>query len=143
MNISLDGEGLRSVARDEILFKEGDPADRFFLVASGTILFLKRDGDRLRLVYSAGPKDVVGEEALLARVPHAYAAVAAEDSEVVEVPLELLDSVMGRAPKWVPQLLATLSGRFNETADVVARNHLSVPEELPEGEQVRLKKLLA
>ena len=61
---------------------------------------------------------------------------------MVEVPLELLDEVMGKAPKWLGELLATLGQRFNATADVVAK-HLSVPEDLPEAEQVRLKKLLA
>jgi CRP-like cAMP-binding protein len=141
MSTSLDGK-TRVLDRDEILFREGAPADRFFLVASGSVRCLKGDGDRIRQVFLAGPKDVIGEEALFARTPHAYAAVAAEVCAVVEVPLELLDEVMGKAPKWLGELLATLGQRFNATADVVA-NHLSVPEDLPEAEQVRLKKLLA
>jgi CRP-like cAMP-binding protein len=146
MNSSFES-GPRSVAKDEILFKEGSAAAKMFLVISGRILCLKRDKDRLIPVLSAGPQEIVGEEALFARTAQPFSAIMAESGEVVEVDLSQVDDVMLKSPKWIRDLMATLAERVVGTCDAIAE-HRIVSEEYVEQnifsdkEEVRLKKLL-
>ena len=82
----------------EVVFREGDPADALFLVASGKIgIFKSQEGGEVRLA-EVGPEGIFGEMGLLKeRGTRSASARAMEDSLVVKVgenPIELL-SVMG------------------------------------------------
>lgn len=146
MSISLES-GTRSVAKDEILFKEGSAAAKMFLVVSGRILCLKKDKERLIPVLSAGPREIVGEEALFARTAQPFSAIMIESGEVVEVDLSQVDDVMLKSPKWMRDLMATLAERVVGTTEAIAEHRIVAEEYVEEKmfsdkEEVRLKKLL-
>jgi CRP-like cAMP-binding protein len=146
MNTSFDST-TRTVGKDEVLFREGSAAEKMFLVLSGRILCLKRDKDRLIPVLSAGPSEIVGEEALFARTAQPFSAIMAERGEVVEVDLSLVDDVMLKSPKWMRNLMETLASRVVGTCEAIAE-HRIISEEYEElnifsdKEEIRLKKLL-
>jgi len=68
----------RSLAAGEVLMREGEPGDRYYVVASGS-LDVSQDGRALR---RCGPGEGVGEIALLRRIPRTATVVAAEPTEV-------------------------------------------------------------
>lgn len=147
MNISLSPH-VRIVGKDEILFKEGEDATKLVLVRSGAVLAVKASKERLVPVFSAGPRQVLGEEAVLARVPHTFSAVVTEEAEIVEVNADDVRAVLKEAPHWIGQLFATLGERVVETSEALAEHRIINPRlsggsELPPQEENRLKKLLA
>lgn len=44
----------------EFIFREGDPANRFYLIHSGTVALESRTNDGPRVVQTIGPGDVLG-----------------------------------------------------------------------------------
>jgi len=146
MDISLNSN-VRIVAKDEILFREGEAANKIFLIKSGAILCLKKSKDRLVPVYSATNQNVIGEEAVLTRTGYSYTAVVSESAQVVEVDAKLVTKTLDEAPYWLGALMATLGERFNGTADAVSEHRIFAPElagdqELSAQEETRLKKLI-
>jgi CRP-like cAMP-binding protein len=134
--------------KDDVLFREGDVADTIYLVKQGRILRLKRSGERLVAVGTAGEREVVGEEGLLRGLPHGYSAVATEETQVVTVQGALIEGALGTAPPWMRELFKTLAERYAGTAEAIAEHRISDAalgggEELPPQEENRLKKLLA
>ncbi|MCZ8516392.1 cyclic nucleotide-binding domain-containing protein [Paenibacillus filicis] len=69
----------RRVQRGETIVREGESADRFFMISKGR--FEKHAGDKRTGVLGAG--DYFGEIALLAGVPHTDSLTALEDSELL------------------------------------------------------------
>jgi len=72
--------GLESVQvpAGKLVFRQGDPADRFYVIETGTADVV---GDG-RIVTKLGPGDGFGEIALLRRVPRTAAVLAAGDLEL-------------------------------------------------------------
>lgn len=68
----------RTLAAGDVLMREGEPGDRYYIVASGA-LDASQGGRHLR---RCGPGEGVGEIALLRRIPRTATVVAAEPTEV-------------------------------------------------------------
>lgn len=71
----------RQVALGEIVIREGDPGDCFYMILSGR--FEVRTAGRL--IATLGPGDFMGEIALLASVPRTATVAASERSDVLEL----------------------------------------------------------
>ena len=81
-----------SYAAGETVMREGEPGDRFFIVASGSV-DVSQGGRSLR---TSGPGEGVGEIALLRRVPRTATVNAAEDSVLYALESrDFLDAVTG------------------------------------------------
>lgn len=146
MTISFESH-VRTVAKDEIIFKEGDEASQFFIVKSGSIRRLKRSGERLVAIGVAGEKEIVGEEGVLLGHVHGYSAIAAEESDIVAVDAGPVGNVLEAAPAWISDLFKTLAERYSGTSDAIAEHRISDVElgggdALPPKEENRLKKIL-
>lgn len=82
-----DGEGLarrlerRSVSAGEVLFRQGDPGDRLYLVLSGRLhAQIAGDGGTTQPLGEIGPGELVGETALLRGGPRSATVEAVEPS---------------------------------------------------------------
>ena len=70
MRAMMERGQVTTYAAEEILFREGDPADAVLLVLSGKLEVFVSDGRKeSRVVAEAGPGRIVGEVAVLHRVP--------------------------------------------------------------------------
>jgi len=84
----------RSLAGGEVLMREGEPGDRYYIVATGA-LDVSQGGRHLR---RCGPGEGVGEIALLRRIPRTATVVAAEPTEVLALEsADFLAAVAGDA----------------------------------------------
>jgi hypothetical protein len=65
-------------AADEVVMREGEPGDRYYIVASGSLQVTSSG----RAIGTSGPGDGIGEIALLRQVPRTATVRAIEDSEL-------------------------------------------------------------
>lgn len=64
----------RELADGEVVYDQGDPADRFYTVTSGLIQLVKRDVSGETLMARLGPGNFFGEQALIRNEPRAMRA---------------------------------------------------------------------
>ena len=65
----------------EVIFSEGDPADRMYLVSGGSVALSIGD----QLVETVGPGGLFGEMAVIDREPRSATAVAETDVTIVSI----------------------------------------------------------
>src|SRR5262245_10813080 len=81
---------LRSVLRDEILFRPGESAAPFFVVVSGQLEIVRPSRDSDTLVTNLGPGQFSGEINLISGRPPLVRIRALEAGEVIELDRERL-----------------------------------------------------
>lgn len=106
-----------SLASGEVLFREGDPGDRAFLVSSGEVEILKTTERRevLLAVRSAG--EVIGEMALLDEETRSATVRARGATELLSIPKTALEDLLATSPSAALSILRPLSRRIRETND--------------------------
>ena len=107
--IAFSAEPVR-LAKGDVLFRRGDPADAAYFVAEGAIGFHDDDqpyddAPRLR----AGPDSLIGEAAMLAEVERPATARALEATTVLKIPRAILRRVLTEFPDDAAQMRAALA----------------------------------
>jgi Fe-S-cluster-containing dehydrogenase component/CRP-like cAMP-binding protein len=90
---------VRTLAKDELLFRHGDPADALFVVASGSCALsgVRRGDESAEIIRRAGRGDLLGEEATVSDFSTRQLEARCEEASVVaEVPLVVLRRAIGR-----------------------------------------------
>lgn len=101
------GRLIRSLSKDEALFKQGDLGNTLFIILQGSIeLCEDRDG-QLVVVDSLSAGEVIGEKALLSETPYrrSYGAVAKEETALLELDAKSLKTVENLIPDFATRLL--------------------------------------
>lgn len=89
----------RSVAPGTIIFRQGDPGDRFYIVNSGKIRVFRRDKDGMETDLSIlGPGDSFGEMALLTGEPRSANVETVEESRLMVLSKEQFDRILKDYP---------------------------------------------
>ena len=98
-----------TVRRGEALFRQGDPADGWYIVMSGRLQILRRDelGD-LKTLGEIGRGESVGEWSLLSGEPRVATPYALRDTELVRFSSESFHALIDRYPKALKTLTRTL-----------------------------------
>jgi CRP-like cAMP-binding protein len=112
-------------ARDSILFFEGDPGNRCYLITKGEVRiskFIPNIGEEALAVLKAG--DYFGEMALIDNFPRSAHAIANTDLEVLRIDKTELDYILNMDHELGYKLLwkftETLSKRLRETNEKMA-----------------------
>ncbi len=108
--------------KDAVIFKEGDPGGRCYIVTSGAVRvskFVPNIGEEALAVLKRG--DYFGEMALIDNFPRSANAITNEDTDVFYIKKMDLDKVMAEDRELGCKLLwtftKTLSRRLRETND--------------------------
>lgn len=118
---------LRQLGAGELVVREGDPGDKFYIVYSGAVEILKERprGDHERLaVKQAG--EAFGEMSLLTDAPRSASVRALEPAEVLAVSREDFDELLGgeslavRLMRGLARSLRALDSRFAAREAVAA-----------------------
>ena len=90
---------LTTVAKGEILFVEGEPSTRMFVVLSGRVRIFRNSEAGAELVLShAGPGESIGELSVIDELPRSASAQALERSRVISVPADRMREVLSASP---------------------------------------------
>ncbi|HZL03050.1 MAG TPA: Crp/Fnr family transcriptional regulator [Cellulomonas sp.] len=108
-------------ARGDVLFHEGDPGDRLFVIRSGKIKLGRRSSDgRENLLSIQGPGEMFGELSLFDPGPRTATATVVADAELVELAHTDLVAWLELHPKVAKHLLKALAHRLRRTNEALA-----------------------
>ena len=108
-----------SLSPGDVLFHEGDPGDRAFVISSGEVEILKTTERREVLLAVRTAGDVIGEMALLDEQPRAATVRARAEAELVSIPKSALEDLLATSPSAARSIFGPLSRRVRETHDRV------------------------
>jgi CRP-like cAMP-binding protein len=107
-----------------VIFKEGEEAQKLYLVKSGEVICLKASKDRLIPIFIAREGDIIGEAAMTPGAPYSYSTICLDSSELHEISAISFTQVFNQAPEWVSQLMTTMISRFQSTSVLIAENRV-------------------
>lgn len=112
----------REFGKGEALFREGDDATAFYVVAVGQVKVFKESADGRELIIKIMREgDLVGEAAALAGVPYPATAQALDDAAAVEVPRGEFVALVKSEPDLALNIIAALSVRLNQISAVLEK----------------------
>jgi CRP-like cAMP-binding protein len=107
--------------RGDVLFRQGDTGETFFIVTTGKIKLGRRANDgRESLITILGPGEMIGELTLFDPGQRTATAVAVSDSELSALSHPQLASWIEAHPAVATQLLAELARRLRRTDEILA-----------------------
>lgn len=86
---------VRFIAKDDFLFMQGDPAQKFFFVLKeGSVHLTEKEKEEVRVVEVCDEGDVFGVLALLGKRPYILNAQAKEDSLIYAIPVATFEKIL-------------------------------------------------
>jgi CRP/FNR family transcriptional regulator len=111
----------RTVSRGHIVFKEGDPGDRLFIVLEGKCKIYRASADgRENLIAVLGPGEMFGELSLFDPGPRTASVAAVTDSTLASLDHDDLRPLLLERPGVGVELLRALAQRLRRTNDAMA-----------------------
>ena len=107
-----------------VIFEEGDPGSRMYVIQAGAVRIVKRVGARELTLAHLGPGEAFGEMALLEGQPRSATAVVEARSRILEIDEAAFADLVRRNGEIALRLLRRLSARLRE-ANRQIRNFLS------------------
>ncbi|SDD38329.1 transcriptional regulator [Sanguibacter gelidistatuariae] len=109
------------LARGDVLFTEGQPGDRLYVIREGKIKLGRSSGDgRENLIAVLGPGEMFGELSLFDPGPRSLGASAVSDSVVYELGHSALVAALEENPGVAKHLLTALARRLRRTNEALA-----------------------
>ncbi len=105
-----------SLAAGEMLFAEGDPGDRAYIIASGELEVIKATGGRPILLSVRSAGDVIGEMAILEDAPRNASVRARSAVLLYAIDHQHFEDLLATSPTASRVLLNTVLARFRSTS---------------------------
>jgi CRP/FNR family transcriptional regulator len=103
---------MRGYEKGEMIFREGDPADRIHFVYAGRVKIVKSAGARDIILEILGPGEPVGAVAAFERGRFPASAFAIEPSGIVSIPEHDFFALLERRPDMTRRMLGGLTVRL-------------------------------
>ncbi|GIG41045.1 Crp/Fnr family transcriptional regulator [Cellulomonas phragmiteti] len=117
----IDSMKVLDAARGDVLFHEGEPGDRLFLVRDGKIKLGRRSNDgRENLLAVLGPGEMFGELSLFDPGPRTATATVVADAVILELGHHDLITWLVDKPTVAEHLLQALARRLRRTNEALA-----------------------
>jgi CRP/FNR family transcriptional regulator len=111
----------RAVIRGHVVFSEGDPGDRLFIVLDGKVKISRAAADgRENLLAVLGPGEMFGELSLFDPGPRTATATAVTDCTLTSLDHDDLRPLLNDQPAVAVQLLQALAQRLRRTNEAMA-----------------------
>lgn len=128
--LALDPEGAaalrasmteRTVAKGEVIFQEGEPGDRMYVILEGKVKLGQSSNDgRESLLAILGPGEMFGELSLFDPGQRTSTATALTDAVILALSNEQLRPWLAGRPEVAPALLQALARRLRRTNEAMA-----------------------
>jgi CRP/FNR family transcriptional regulator, cyclic AMP receptor protein len=109
------GAPVRSFKAGDVIFREGEPAQEFFIVKTGSVEI--RLGNRLLNILPE--RSIFGEMAIIDQSPRSATAVAATDVTLVPVGEKQFLFMVSRTPYFALNVMRVLAQRLRDSNSVV------------------------
>jgi CRP-like cAMP-binding protein len=104
----------RTLAPGEVVFDEGDPADRLYVIRSGEVELVRLNAARQRVVARLGPGDFFGELGVVLSEPRTARAVAVSQTRLIALDRETLEAMIVDQPEIAIRMIRVLVSRLIE-----------------------------
>ena len=102
---------LESLARDQVVFEEGDPSEALYLIRSGMVKLSRRSGEREIVLTYLTAGNYFGESALFADRPRTATVTAIFPTELIVLSRKSFQDFLDRHPHHRRELLAAFEQR--------------------------------
>ncbi len=99
---------------NEFLFKEGDEGDFAYIIETGSVEVSHQRGDRKLILSNLGEGDVLGEGAVIDKLPRTATARAIEPTRVIAIPVDYIDQKINAADPTVRLFLRLIMERYRD-----------------------------
>jgi EAL domain-containing protein (putative c-di-GMP-specific phosphodiesterase class I)/CRP-like cAMP-binding protein len=99
---------------NEFLFEEGKNSDHAFIIESGSVEVSHQRGDRKLILSILGEGDVLGEGAVIDKLPSTATARAVEPTRVIAIPVDYIDEKIDAADPTVRLFLRLIMDRYRD-----------------------------
>lgn len=103
---------MRGYEKGEVIFREGDPADRIYFIYAGRIKVVKSVGARDIILEILGPGEPLGAPAAFERRSFPATAMAIEPAGVLSIPEKEFFQLIEQRPQMTRRMLAGLTTRL-------------------------------
>ncbi len=103
---------MRGYEKGEVIFREGDPADRIYFVYAGSVKIVKSVGSRDIIIEILGVGEQAGAVAAFERRPFPATAIAVEPSGLLSIPEHDFFQLLAERPEMTRAMLAGLTMRL-------------------------------
>ena len=110
INSFRDASDIKDYPRGKHLFRQGDKADRFFVILQGRVkryLGTAEGEEAIVALFARG--DVFGEAAVFDNADYSFSAEAAEDARLIEIPAKALKDRAKANPDIMERIMASMS----------------------------------
>lgn len=118
----------RTFEQGEKLIQQGQESDGLYLVASGEVSVVHKEGDDGTIIASLGPGEIVGEVALVLRRPATADVIAEHPTVALHLPRERFHDLIKNYPAVLSELYELAVKREEETSSIVAQEATNIDE---------------
>ena len=113
------------------IFRIGDPAERAYIVISGSVRVVVIDDDQQEvLLQQPGPGDFFGFASMLEQTPHQAEATAVEETSCIEIDRNDLMALIQQGPHAIIDMLAFLGRQLHDAHQLARTRSLRPPNEV-------------
>lgn len=117
----LESMTVEDVHRGQVVFREGDPGDRLYILATGKVKVGHASGDgRENLLAVLGPSETLGELSMFDPAPRNATATAVAETKLYALSQADFFRVLQQRPEVGRHMLAALARRLRKTNDSLA-----------------------
>ncbi len=106
--------GIKKLAKNDILFREGDASDAMYVIKSGRIAITKAKGAGEIILAEKKAGEMLGEMAFFDDKPRSAGAKAILDTEVIQLPFVALHAQFKTFPEWLKAMVRTVNGQLRD-----------------------------
>ncbi len=121
----------RQFAARQRIFRIGDPAERAYIVISGSVRVVVIDEDQQEvLLQQPGPGEFFGFASMLEQTPHQAEATAVEETACIEIDRNDLMALIQQKPHAIIDMLAFLGRQLHDAHQLARTRSLRPPNEV-------------
>ena len=108
--------------KGDLLFRENENSQDFFIIKSGSIKIFKKMGVKEVTLDTLGPGMVAGEIASIDKVARTASGIALSDTEVIVIPRQAVEKILKTIPDWFRKIAQILVQRLREVDEKIFRS---------------------
>jgi CRP/FNR family cyclic AMP-dependent transcriptional regulator len=108
--------------KGDLLFRENENSQDFFIIKSGSIKIFKKIGAKEVTLDTLGPGMVAGEIASIDNVIRTASGIALSDTEAIVIPRHVVERILETIPDWFRKIAQILVQRLREVDEKIFRS---------------------
>lgn len=105
-----------------IIFREGEPGDKMYIIVSGQVIIQKGEGDAIEMTLTLGSGECFGEMAILDGLPRSASVKVTKPANLLAIEREDFRELLRVYPEISLNVIQLLSGRLRSASSNTIKN---------------------